>query len=63
LGTQKGNIEWVAEKCTPCFQRHFNDLGERTPEELAARDEMTRQLNEQALETEGEVILSYHKPQ
>jgi hypothetical protein len=58
-GLQKDSIEWAAEKCMPCLQRHFNDLEEHTPEDQAARDEITRQLNEQALEAEGKVIFSY----
>jgi hypothetical protein len=61
-GLQKGSIEWVAEKCMPCLQRHFNDLEEHTPEELAARNEMTRQLNEQALETERRSSLAIMNP-
>ena len=61
-GLQKDSIEWAAEKCMPCLQRHFNDLEEHTPEDRAAHDEIARQLNKQAPEAEGGVIFSYHKP-
>lgn len=61
-GLEKESIEWAAEECMPCLQRHFNALYERTPEQQAAYDEMTRLMNERATELYGEAIFRPDEP-
>lgn len=59
-GLENGSIEWAAEQCMPCLQRHFNDLIEEGEE--ADYDEIDQLMNERAIELFGKPIFGPIEP-